>query len=51
MTKEQREHLEKLGANWDTLLPYLKVGSIDEISKEMADNLIKAKEAKMQETL
>lgn len=51
MTKEQREHLEKLGANWDTLLPYLKVGSIDEISKEMAESLIKAKEAKMQETL
>ena len=51
MTKEQREYLEKLGANWDTLLPYLKVGSIDEISKEMAESLIKAKEAKMQETL
>jgi hypothetical protein len=51
MTEQQRTRLEELGANWDKLLPYLKVSSLEEISADMADKLIKAKEAKMQETL
>lgn len=48
MTKEQRDRLIELGANFTTLLAFLKVKSEDEISKQMADTLIKAKEAKMQ---
>lgn len=51
MTPEQEARLTELGANWDALLPYLKVKSKAEISKQMAENLIKAKEAKMKEGL
>lgn len=51
MTETQKKRLEELGANWDKLLPYLNVSSIEEISSDMADKLIKAKEAKMQDTL
>lgn len=46
MTKEQEDELLAMGANWDTLVAYLRVRSKDEISKQMADNLIKAKKAK-----
>lgn len=49
MTEDQRKRLEVLGANWTTLLPFLKVSSIEEVSKDMAEKLIKAKEAKMQD--
>lgn len=51
MTEEQEARLTELGANWDTLLPYLKVKSKAEVSKQMAENLIKAKEAKMKEEM
>ena len=51
MTEQQKRRLEELGANWATLLPHLRVASIEEITFDMADKLIKAKEAKMQETL
>lgn len=51
MTEEQKKRLENMGANWNTLLPYLKVDSIDEVSKSMAEKLIKAKEAQLQDTL
>ena len=51
MTEAQRKRLEEMGANWDKLLPFLKVSSIEEVSADMADKLIKAKEAKMQDTL
>lgn len=51
MSEEQKKRLENMGANWNTLLPYLKVDSIDEVSKSMAEKLIKAKEAQLQETL
>lgn len=46
MTAEQQSKLLELGANFDTLCQYLKVQSPDQISKEMADALIKAKERK-----
>lgn len=49
MTAEQESKLLELGANFDVLLPYLKVSSISEISKQMADTLIKAKEAKLKD--
>lgn len=51
MTPEQQNRLLELGADFTTLLPYLKVSSIEEISKQMAEMLIKAKEAKMKEEL
>lgn len=50
MTAEQRSKLLEMGANFDTLCKYLKVQSPDQISKEMADALIKAKEQKDAET-
>lgn len=46
MTAEQRSKLLEMGANFDTLCKYLKVQSPDQISVEMADALIKAKEQK-----
>lgn len=46
MTAEQQSKLLELGANFDTLCQYLKVQSPDQISKEMADAVIKAKERK-----
>lgn len=51
MTDEQKRRLLDLGANFDTLVSYLRLKSVDEISTEQAEALIKAKEAKMQETL
>lgn len=50
MTAEQRSKLLEMGANFDTLCKYLKVQSPDQISVEMADALIKAKEQKDAET-
>lgn len=50
MTAEQRSKLLEMGANFDTLCKYLKVQSPDQISVEMADALIKAKEQKNAET-
>lgn len=50
MTAEQRSKLLEMGANFDTLCKYLKVQSPDQISVEMADTLIKAKEQKDAET-
>lgn len=49
MTQEQENRLIELGADFTTLLPYLKLKDKSEISKQMADNLIKAKESKMNE--
>ena len=46
MTEAQKQELLGLGANFETLLPYLKVGSIEEISFTQADALIKAKKQK-----
>lgn len=46
MTAEQQAKLLELGANFDTLCQYLKVQSPDQISKEMATAVIKAKERK-----
>lgn len=47
MTEEQKARLEELGAVWEKLFPYLKVRSIEEISKDQAQALINAKEAKL----
>lgn len=49
MTKEQENRLIELGADFTTLVPYLKLSSKDEISRQIAENLIKAKELKMAE--
>ena len=43
MTEEQKKILLDLGANFDVMLSYLKVKSVDEISKQQADTLIEAK--------
>ena len=43
MTEIQKKTLLDLGANFDVMLSYLKVKSIDEISKQQADTLIEAK--------
>lgn len=43
MTEIQKKTLLDLGANFDVMLNYLKVKSIDEISKQQADTLIEAK--------
>ena len=43
MTEEQKKTLLDLGANFDVMLSYLKVKSVDEISKQQADTLIEAK--------
>lgn len=43
MTEIQKKTLLDLGANFDVMLNYLKVKSIDEISKQQADTLIDAK--------
>ena len=51
MTPEQQNRLLELGADFTTLLPYLKVATVSEISKQMADTLIKAKEAKLKESV
>ena len=48
MTEAQKQELLDLGANFETLLPYLKVGSVEEISFTQADALIKAKKQKGQ---
>lgn len=48
MTEAQKQELLDLGANFETLLPYLKVGSVEEISFAQADALIKAKKQKGQ---
>lgn len=47
MTIEQEKRLVELGADFEKLLPYLHVADKSEISKQMADNLIKAKEKKL----
>lgn len=49
MTEAQKARLLELGANFDNILPYLKVKSVEEISSQQADALIRAKEAKMKE--
>lgn len=49
MTDEQKRRLLDLGANFDTLVSYLQLKSVDEISTEQAEALIKAKERKMAE--
>lgn len=46
MTKEQENRLIDLGADFTTLVPYLKLKDKSEISAQMAANLIKAKEAR-----
>lgn len=51
MTAEQESRLIELGADFTTLLPYLKLKDKSEISKQMAENLIKAKEAKLKEEM
>lgn len=43
MTDAQKKTLLDLGANFDVMLNYLKVKSVDEISKQQADTLIEAK--------
>lgn len=48
MTDEQKAQLIELGANFDTLLPYLKINSVAEISYAQAEALIKAKKQKGQ---
>lgn len=49
MTKEQEDRLIELGADFTKLLPYLKLKSKEEMSKQLADNLIRAKEAKLKD--
>lgn len=48
MTEEQKEEILNMGGNFDTICKYLKVTSIDQISFETADSLIKAKRNKEQ---
>lgn len=43
MTEVQKKTLLDLGANFDVMLNYLKLKSVDEISKQQADTLIDAK--------
>lgn len=47
MTPEQENRLLELGADFSRLVPFLKLNSKEEISKQMADKLIKAKEAQL----
>lgn len=47
MTSEQASRLLELGANMENIVAYLKVPSIEDITFEQADALIKAKERKM----
>lgn len=46
MTVEQKARLLALGVDFNKVLPYLKLQSVDEISQEQADAIIKAKEMK-----
>lgn len=43
MTEEQKNTLLELGCNFDAVLGYLKVRTVEEISKQQADALILAK--------
>lgn len=46
ITEEQLNELKDLGCDMDKVLEYLKVDSVEKISKETADALIKAKKMK-----
>lgn len=48
MTELQKKTLLDLGANFDVMLNYLKLKSVDEISKQQADTLIDAKRKQLE---
>lgn len=48
MTEQQKKTLLDLGANFDVMLNYLKLKSVDEISKQQADTLIDAKRKQLE---
>lgn len=48
MTEVQKKTLLDLGANFDVMLNYLKLKSVDEISKQQADTLIDAKRKQLE---
>ena len=49
MTEAQKEKMISYGANMDEVIRFLKVNSAEEISYDMAEKLIKAKEQKLQQ--